>query len=210
MGKGMTLLLTAGGLGYCPEFIPTRPIMRGLPRIPDLLTTANLVCGTASILLASQGQLTVGQGSLRCPESVGRQALGAILDGEPNGTAWTAAWWTDLREAGIRSVWPSLARDDFRNGRSGPQPWHLSGIHSGGWRGSTSTTGNSPGFGNAHSGQRADLDLSGTRITRGRSAWWTRDPPTAVGLRGNGELALCVAGRVRWHGAHALLHPSPP
>jgi len=33
--------------------------MRGLPRIPDLLTTANLVCGTASILLASQGQLTV-------------------------------------------------------------------------------------------------------------------------------------------------------
>lgn len=33
--------------------------MRGLPRIPDLLTTANLVCGTASILLASQGQLTM-------------------------------------------------------------------------------------------------------------------------------------------------------
>lgn len=30
-----------------------------LPRIPDLLTTANLCCGTASILLASQGQLTI-------------------------------------------------------------------------------------------------------------------------------------------------------
>ncbi|MCI1751332.1 MAG: CDP-diacylglycerol--serine O-phosphatidyltransferase [Flavobacteriales bacterium] len=30
-----------------------------LPRFPDLLTTANLCCGTASILLASQGQLTI-------------------------------------------------------------------------------------------------------------------------------------------------------
>jgi CDP-diacylglycerol--serine O-phosphatidyltransferase len=29
-----------------------------LPRLPDLLTTANLSCGVASILLASQGQLT--------------------------------------------------------------------------------------------------------------------------------------------------------
>lgn len=29
-----------------------------LPRFPDLLTTANLACGVASILLASQGQLT--------------------------------------------------------------------------------------------------------------------------------------------------------
>lgn len=29
-----------------------------LPRFPDLLTTANLACGAASILLASQGQLT--------------------------------------------------------------------------------------------------------------------------------------------------------
>ncbi|MCC7501563.1 MAG: CDP-alcohol phosphatidyltransferase family protein [Flavobacteriales bacterium] len=29
-----------------------------LPRLPDLLTTANLACGVASILLASQGQLT--------------------------------------------------------------------------------------------------------------------------------------------------------
>jgi len=28
------------------------------PRLPDLLTTANLACGTASILLASHGQLT--------------------------------------------------------------------------------------------------------------------------------------------------------
>ncbi len=30
-----------------------------LPRIPDLLTTANLSCGVVSILLASQGQLTL-------------------------------------------------------------------------------------------------------------------------------------------------------
>jgi CDP-diacylglycerol--serine O-phosphatidyltransferase len=33
--------------------------MARLPRIPDLLTTANLACGTGSILLASQGQLTL-------------------------------------------------------------------------------------------------------------------------------------------------------
>ncbi len=32
--------------------------MARLPRIPDLLTTANLCCGVGSILLASQGQLT--------------------------------------------------------------------------------------------------------------------------------------------------------
>ena len=32
--------------------------MARLPRIPDLLTTANLGCGVGSILLASQGQLT--------------------------------------------------------------------------------------------------------------------------------------------------------
>ena len=32
--------------------------MARLPRLPDLLTTANLSCGVASILLASQGQLT--------------------------------------------------------------------------------------------------------------------------------------------------------
>ncbi len=32
--------------------------MARLPRIPDLLTTANLACGAGSILLASQGQLT--------------------------------------------------------------------------------------------------------------------------------------------------------
>ena len=30
-----------------------------LPRLPDLLTTANLCCGVASILLASKGQLTI-------------------------------------------------------------------------------------------------------------------------------------------------------
>jgi CDP-diacylglycerol--serine O-phosphatidyltransferase len=33
--------------------------MERLPRFPDLLTTANLACGAGSILLASQGQLTV-------------------------------------------------------------------------------------------------------------------------------------------------------
>ena len=33
--------------------------MLRLPRIPDILTTANLSCGVASILLASQGQLTL-------------------------------------------------------------------------------------------------------------------------------------------------------
>jgi CDP-diacylglycerol--serine O-phosphatidyltransferase len=33
--------------------------MARLPRLPDLLTTANLACGTGSILLASQGQLTL-------------------------------------------------------------------------------------------------------------------------------------------------------
>jgi CDP-diacylglycerol--serine O-phosphatidyltransferase len=33
-----------------------------LPRFPDLLTTANLACGVASILLASQGQLTLACG----------------------------------------------------------------------------------------------------------------------------------------------------
>ena len=33
-----------------------------LPRLPDLLTTANLGCGVASILLASQGQLTIACG----------------------------------------------------------------------------------------------------------------------------------------------------
>lgn len=33
--------------------------MKRLPRFPDLLTTANLCCGVASILLASQGELTI-------------------------------------------------------------------------------------------------------------------------------------------------------
>ncbi|MBK8500507.1 MAG: CDP-alcohol phosphatidyltransferase family protein [Flavobacteriales bacterium] len=33
--------------------------MPRLPRLPDILTTANLSCGVASILLASQGQLTL-------------------------------------------------------------------------------------------------------------------------------------------------------
>lgn len=37
--------------------IPTTTMAR-LPRLPDLLTTANLACGVLSILLASQGQLT--------------------------------------------------------------------------------------------------------------------------------------------------------
>lgn len=33
--------------------------MPRLPRLPDLLTTANLCCGTVSILLTSQGELTI-------------------------------------------------------------------------------------------------------------------------------------------------------
>lgn len=33
--------------------------MARLPRLPDLLTTANLACGVGSILLASQGHLTI-------------------------------------------------------------------------------------------------------------------------------------------------------
>jgi CDP-diacylglycerol--serine O-phosphatidyltransferase len=56
-----------------PEFIPTSraptPVgdlglncLARLPRIPDLLTTANLCCGVGSILLASQGQLTIACG----------------------------------------------------------------------------------------------------------------------------------------------------
>ncbi|HEY0979134.1 MAG TPA: CDP-alcohol phosphatidyltransferase family protein [Flavobacteriales bacterium] len=36
--------------------------MARLPRLPDLLTTANLACGVLSILLASQGQLTIACG----------------------------------------------------------------------------------------------------------------------------------------------------
>jgi CDP-diacylglycerol--serine O-phosphatidyltransferase len=42
-----------------PEFNQLRPALMRLPRLPDLLTTANLCCGVASILLASQGQLTI-------------------------------------------------------------------------------------------------------------------------------------------------------
>ncbi len=37
---------------------PARTGMARTPRIPDLLTTANLCCGVGSILLAAQGQLT--------------------------------------------------------------------------------------------------------------------------------------------------------
>lgn len=36
-----------------------RPALARLPRSPDLLTTGNLCCGTGSILLASQGQITI-------------------------------------------------------------------------------------------------------------------------------------------------------
>jgi CDP-diacylglycerol--serine O-phosphatidyltransferase len=35
-----------------------------LPRIPDLLTTANLACGVGAVLLASHGQLTIACGLL--------------------------------------------------------------------------------------------------------------------------------------------------
>lgn len=40
----------------------TLNLLARLPRLPDLLTTANLCCGVASILLASQGQLTIACG----------------------------------------------------------------------------------------------------------------------------------------------------
>lgn len=56
----LTQLPTRGGPDHCPEIIQLRPrSMPRLPRIPDILTTANLSCGVASILLASQGQLTL-------------------------------------------------------------------------------------------------------------------------------------------------------
>ncbi|HQY03161.1 MAG TPA: CDP-alcohol phosphatidyltransferase family protein [Flavobacteriales bacterium] len=42
-----------------PEITQLRPALTRLPRLPDLLTTANLCCGVASILLSSQGQLTI-------------------------------------------------------------------------------------------------------------------------------------------------------
>lgn len=51
-----------GWPGSLPENIPTSDPMASLPRIPDLLTTANLCCGVGSILLASQGQLTIACG----------------------------------------------------------------------------------------------------------------------------------------------------
>ncbi len=49
--------------------------MPRLPRLPDLLTTANLCCGVASILLASEGQLTIACGL------VFLAALFDVLDG---------------------------------------------------------------------------------------------------------------------------------
>lgn len=57
----LTQLLTVGGLSYCPEVTNFGAVPR-LPRLPDLLTTANLCCGVLSILLASQGQLTIACG----------------------------------------------------------------------------------------------------------------------------------------------------
>lgn len=42
-----------------PENIQLRAILARSVRIPDLLTTANLVCGALSVLLTSQGQLTI-------------------------------------------------------------------------------------------------------------------------------------------------------
>lgn len=49
--------------------------MAKLPRLPDLLTTANLCCGVLSILLASQGQLTIACGLIFLA------ALFDVLDG---------------------------------------------------------------------------------------------------------------------------------
>ena len=45
-----------------PKLFQLRPALVRLPRLPDLLTTANLCCGVGSILLASQGQLTIACG----------------------------------------------------------------------------------------------------------------------------------------------------
>jgi CDP-diacylglycerol---serine O-phosphatidyltransferase len=45
-----------------PNLSQLRPALARLPRLPDLLTTANLACGVGSILLASQGQLTIACG----------------------------------------------------------------------------------------------------------------------------------------------------
>jgi CDP-diacylglycerol---serine O-phosphatidyltransferase len=55
----LTQLITESGLDHCPKYVNFDPHMPRLPRIPDLLTTANLCCGVGSILLASQGQLTL-------------------------------------------------------------------------------------------------------------------------------------------------------
>jgi CDP-diacylglycerol--serine O-phosphatidyltransferase len=44
-----------------PKLANFGPVAR-LPRLPDLLTTANLCCGVGSILLAAQGQLTIACG----------------------------------------------------------------------------------------------------------------------------------------------------
>lgn len=54
-----------------PNLSQLRPALARLPRLPDLLTTANLGCGVASILLASQGQLTIACGLI---------FLGALFD----------------------------------------------------------------------------------------------------------------------------------
>jgi CDP-diacylglycerol--serine O-phosphatidyltransferase len=59
-----------------PRIYPTfGAVLARLPRVPDLLTTANLACGLASILLASQGQLTLACGL------VFLAALFDVLDG---------------------------------------------------------------------------------------------------------------------------------
>src|SRR5436189_67377 len=72
--------IDAASNGWWPRSLPriypnfgTR--MARLPRIPDLLTTANLACGVASILLASQGQLTIACGLIFVA------ALFDVLDG---------------------------------------------------------------------------------------------------------------------------------
>ena len=45
-----------------PNLSQLRPALARPPRLPDLLTTANLACGVLSVLLASQGQLTIACG----------------------------------------------------------------------------------------------------------------------------------------------------
>lgn len=127
----LTQLLTVGGLSYCPEVTNFGAVPR-LPRLPDLLTTANLCCGVLSILLASQGQLTIACGliflaavfdvfdGLAARAMGGGSPLGAQLDSladmvsfgvAPGMLVWNCAkFWLDF-EAVVRgyTIYPPLS-----------------------------------------------------------------------------------------------------